>query len=138
MDGETPNVRTCGDCNVKRDLENFVGENKCCERCLEKRRRYRAKYPEKVKERSKKYRGENSEQIKAYRNEYNKIEIDCEFCECKVKKCRWKTHTETQKHENNEMIKRKEEDKVSKMTDEEKEEYFMIKKLKKIWNKVRL
>ena len=36
------------------------------------------------------------------------------------------------------MIKRKEEDKVNKMTDEEKEEYFMIKKLKKIWNKVRL
>ena len=36
------------------------------------------------------------------------------------------------------MIKRKEEDKVSKMTDEEKDEYFIIKKLKKIWNKVRL
>ena len=43
--------------------------------------------------------------------------------ECKVKKCRWKAHTETQKHKNNE-----EEDKVSKMTDEVKEDYFMIKR----------
>ena len=33
---------------------------------------------------------------------------------------------------------RKEEEKLSKMTEEEKYEYFMIKKLKKIWNKVRL
>ena len=98
MDGETPNVRTCGDCNVKRDLENFVGMNKCCERCFQKRRRYRERNPEKVKERSKKYKEENSEQIKAYRNEYNKIEIDCEVCKCKVKKCRWKKHIETQKH----------------------------------------
>ena len=55
-----------------------------------------------------------------------------------MNKCRWKAHTETQKQKKNEMIERKEEDKVNKMTDEEKEEYFMIKKLKKIWKKVRL
>ena len=134
MDGETPNVRTCGECNVKRGLENLVGMNKCCERCLEKRRRYREQNPE----RSKKYKEETSEQIKAYRNEYNKIEIDCEVCKCKVKKCRWKKHIETQKHKNNEMIKRKEEEKLNRMTDEEKDEYDKIKKLKKIWNKVRL
>ena len=57
---------------------------------------------------------------------------------CKVKKCRWKKHIETQKHKNNEMIKRKEEEKLNRMTDEEKDEYDKIKKLKKIWNKVRL
>ena len=50
----------------------------------------------------------NSEKIKAVRDEQNKIEIDCEFCECKVKKCRWKAHMETQKHTNNERSKRKE------------------------------
>ena len=48
-------------------------------------------------------------------------------------------HIETQKQKNNERIKRKEEEKLSKMTDEEKDdEYDKIKKLKKIWNKVRL
>ena len=60
-----------------------------------------------MKERSKTYKEENSEQIKAYRNEYSKIEIDCEVCKCKVKTCRWKKHIETQKHKNNDMIKRK-------------------------------
>ena len=39
---------------------------------------------------------------------------------------------------NNEMIKRKEEEKLNKMTEEEKDEYGKIKKLKKIWNKIRL
>ena len=59
-------------------------------------------------------------------------------CICKVKKCRWKKHIETQKHKNNEMIKRKEEERLNKMTDEEKDEYDKIKTLKKIWDKVRL
>ena len=99
---------------------------------------YREQKPEKVKERSKTYKEQNSEQVKAYRNEYNKIEIDCEVCKCKVKTCRWKKHIETQKHKNNEMIKRKEEEKMNKMTDEEKDEYDKIKTMKKILNKVRL
>ena len=47
-------------------IENFVGKSLCCERCLEKRRRYRAKSPEKVKERSKKYKEESEEKNKAY------------------------------------------------------------------------
>ena len=39
----------------------------------------------------------------------------------------------------NERIKRKEEEKLSKMTDEEKDdEAYEMKKLKKFWNKVRL
>ena len=53
------------------------------------------------------------------------------MCKCKVKKCRWKAHTETQKHKNNDMIKRKEK-KLSKMTGEEKNEYDKIKKLKRV------
>ena len=55
-----------------------------------------------------------------------------------MKKCRWKAHTETEKHKKNEMIRKKEEEKGSKMTEEEKDEYDKIMKLKKIWNKVRL
>ena len=90
------------------------------------------------KEIKKKYREANSEKIKANIKEYRKVEIDCEVCKCKVKKCRWKARTETQKHKNNEMIKRKEEEKLIKMTEEEKDEYDNIKKVKKIWNKVRL
>ena len=52
-------------------------------------------------------------------------------------KYRWKAHTETQKHMNNEMIKKKEEE-LSKMNEEETDEHFMVKKLKKIWHNVRL
>ena len=111
MDGETPNVRTCGDCSVKRDLENFVSMNTVnVAKGAQKREGGIEQNPEKVKERSKTYKEQNSEQVKAYRNEYNKIEIDCEVCKCKVKTCRWKKHIETQKHKNNEMIKRKEEE----------------------------
>ena len=82
------------------------------------RKQDRIANPEKVREREKKQR---NKQIKASKKGYNQIEIDCEFCECKVKKCRWKAHTETQKHKKNKMTKREEENKVSKMSDEEKE-----------------
>ena len=44
-----------------------------------------------------------------------------EFRECKVKKYRWKAHTETQKHKNNERIEKKEEEKLNNM--EEKYEF---------------
>ena len=142
--------KTCKTCCKLKESINEMGRCETCQaridknyiererRKNERRKQERIANPEKFREKAKKYRETNLEKIKASRKEYNRIEIDCEFCDCKVKKCRWKAHTETQKHKNNEMIKRKEEDKVSKMTDEEKEEYFMIKKLKKIWNKVRL
>ena len=45
---------------------------------------------------------------------------------------------ETQQHKNNES-KRQEAEKLSKMTDEEKDEYFMIEKLLFfLWSKARL
>ena len=96
----------------------------------ERRKQERLDNPDKFREREKKYREANSEKIKASKKEYSKIEIDCEFCECKVKKCRWKAHMETQKHTNNGRSKRKEEEKPSKMTVEEKDECFKIQKLK--------
>lgn len=45
-------------------------------------------------------------------------------------------HIQTMKHKQNE--KNKEEEKLSKMNEEEKDEYLKIKMLKKIWNKARL
>ena len=86
----------------------------------ERRKQERLDNPEKVREREKKYREANLEKIKASKKEYSQIEIDCEFCECKVKKYRWKAHTETQNHKNNESIKKKEEEKLNNMTEEEK------------------
>ena len=40
-----------------------------------------------------------------------------------MKKCRWSRHLQTEKHKHNETVKNDEE-KVNKMTDEEKDEYF--------------
>ena len=31
-------------------------------------------------------------EVAEYRKTYNLIEVNCEVCECKVKKCRWSKH----------------------------------------------
>ena len=49
-----------------------------------------------------------------------------------MKKCRWSKHLQTEKHKHNETVENDEEEKINKMTDEEKDEYYKIKKLKKI------
>ena len=100
MDGENPDVRTCSNCHVKKELDKCVRKNLARERCLKRKKQYRANNPDQVKERNQRYK-ENGEQIKAKRKEYTKNGIDCEFCECKVKKCRWKKQIETRKHKNN-------------------------------------
>ena len=74
--------------------------------------------------------------MKASKQDYTKIEMDCELCECKVS--RWKAHTEMQKRKNIERVKRREEEKLSEMSEEEKDEYIMIRNLQNILNKVRL
>ena len=86
MDVLNTQLRSCGDCKVKRDIEEFTGKNLCCNKCLEKGRRYRAKNPDKVKELWQRYSAENPEEIKAYRKEYNKIEAECDVCKCTVRK----------------------------------------------------
>ena len=65
MDGVNSRMRTCSSCSVKKDLEQFAGNNLCCERYLERRRQHSAKKNEKVKERNKRYKEENEEQINA-------------------------------------------------------------------------
>ena len=67
---------------------------------------------------------------------YNQLEVFCDYCQCKVKTCRWSQHLQTEKHKNNEAVEKEEEEKVNKMTDEEKDEYYKIKKLKQIWKTV--
>ena len=70
--------------------------------CLEKRRRWRAKNPDKVNTQWAEYYEENKPEILArngeYRKSYNLIELDCDVCECKVKKCRWSKHILITKH----------------------------------------
>ena len=85
-----------------------------------------------------KYREANSEKIKAKRDVYRKIEMDCAFCECKTKIWRWKARIEAHKHKSNERIKGKEEEDPGQLTDEEKYYYVMSQKVKRIWNEVRL
>ena len=53
-----------------------------------------------------------------------------------MQKCWWSKHLQTEKHKHNETVKNDEEEKISKMTEEEKDEYFKIKKLKQIWKTV--
>ena len=96
---------TCEDCGIKKDLDKFTGKNTTCNPCLEKGRRWRAKNPDKVKAKWAQYYEENKPEILAknreYRKTYNLIEVDCEVCEYKVKKCRWSKHILTKKHLDN-------------------------------------
>ena len=95
---------------------------------------------EKKQEQKQKYSVEHKEDIKEqhrkYNKEYRQIEVWCDICKCKVKKCRASKHLQTQKHINSEKQKKEEEEKLSKMTDEEKDEYLKVQKLQKILQKV--
>ena len=90
----------CESCQARIE-KNYIERLR---RKYERRKHERLDNPEKFREREKKYREANSEKIKANSKEYRKLKIDCEVCKCKVKKCRWKAHPETQKHKNNERI----------------------------------
>ena len=134
--------RQCQRCCVVKAFEDFKDTNKYCERCLEKERE---KYQ---KNREKKGRGGSGRSIteiikqkflkkgKNTTKSIDNLKVFCDFCQCKVKKCRWSKHLQTEKHKHNETVKKDEEEKVNKMTDEEKDEYYKIKKLKQIWKTV--
>ena len=104
------------------------GEGKVPEEQREKRERWQKYY--------RNNKAEILEKGREYNNEYRQLEVFCDFCQCKVKKCRWSKHLQTEKHKLNETVKKDEEEKVNKMTDEEKDEYYKIKKLKQIWKTV--
>ena len=69
---------------------------------FEKGRRWREKNPDKVSTKWAEYCEEHKPEILArngeYRKTYNLIEVDCDVCECKVKKCRWSKHILITKH----------------------------------------
>ena len=54
--------------------------------------------PEGVRELSRKYGEEHKEEKKAYNQEYNRREVECESCGCKVRKCNWLRHLGTKRH----------------------------------------
>ena len=132
--------RQCKRCCVIKALEDFKDTNKYCERCLEKEREKYHKNREKKREKWQKYYTNNKTEIlekkKEYKKDYMQLEVFCDYCQCKVKQCRWSKHLQTEKHKQNETVKNDEEEKISKMTEEEKDEYLKMKKLKQIWKTV--
>ena len=90
--------KQCCKCGGHKVLEMFSGENATCNVCLAHRKKWADKNPEKVRELSRKYGEEHKEEKKAYNQEYNRREVECEVCRCKVRKCNWLRHLETKKH----------------------------------------
>ncbi len=132
--------RQCTRCCVVKALGDFKDTRKYCQKCLEKERENYRKNKDEKRERWKTYYTNNKTEIlekgKEYKKKYRKLEVFCDYCQCKVKKCRWSKHLQTEKHKQNETAKHDEEEKVNKMADEEKDEYFKMKKLNQIWKTV--
>ena len=99
----------CKRCNATKPVEEFNGINKYCIRCLEKEREKHQNNKEQRHQKSKRYREAHKEEINArmkeYSKVYNQIEVFCDICQCKVKKCRWSEHKKTQKHNKNQKQK---------------------------------
>ena len=66
------------------------GEGKVPEEQREKRERWQKYY--------RNNKTEILEKGKEYNKEYRQLEVFCDFCQCKVKECRWSTHLQTEKH----------------------------------------
>ena len=62
------------------------------------RESWAGKNPEKVRVMNKNYWAEHREEKKAYNEEYSQREIECEVCECRVRKSNWARHVGTRKH----------------------------------------
>ena len=56
------------------------------------------KNEEKVRVMNKNYGDEHKEEKKVYNKEYSQREVDCEVCECRVRKCHWARHLVSRKH----------------------------------------
>ena len=79
-------------CNLfpMRDLGR--GENATCHICLGYRESWAKKNEEKVRVMNKNYWDEHREEKREYNKEYSQREVDCEVCECRVRKCNWAKH----------------------------------------------
>ena len=88
-------MRVCKTCKQEKPLEDYYsgkgyrgGKNPNCKMCLKAEvgkevqnaasKRYRDRYPEKRLERDRRYRAENSEKVKAARNEYLNQRYECD------------------------------------------------------------
>ena len=91
--------RRCGQCGCNKELGAFNGENVTCNVCLDRWKRWAEKNVEKKKEADRRWREENKDSKKEYDREYSLIEVWCGICECNVRKCKWKRHEETRKHQ---------------------------------------
>ena len=77
---------------------NYTGENATCNICLGYRESWAGKNPEKVRDMNRSYWAEHREEKKVYKKEYSQREIECEVCECRVRKANWARHVGTRKH----------------------------------------
>ena len=80
--------KQCRKCGCWRVLELYRGENAS----------WAGKNPEKVRDMNRNYWVLHREEKKAYNKEYSQREIECEVCECWVKKCNWARHLGSRKH----------------------------------------
>ena len=90
--------KQCRKCGCWRVLELYRGENATCSICLGYRENWAKKNEEKVRVMNKNYWDEHREEKREYNKEYSQREIECEVCECKVRKCNWARHLGTRKH----------------------------------------
>ena len=90
--------KQCRKCGCWRVLELYRGENATCNTCLGSRESWAKKNEEKVRDMNRNYWVLHKEEKKAYNKEYSQREIECEVCECRVRKCNWARHLGTRKH----------------------------------------
>lgn len=62
--------KTCSRCKRSKEVQEFQGENRLCDICLEQCKKYREDNDEKIKQREKEYRMNNQEQIAQKKREY--------------------------------------------------------------------
>ena len=90
--------KQCRKCGCWRVLELYRGENATCNICLGYRESWAKKNEEKVRVMNKNYWDEHKVEKKVYNKEYSQREVDCEVCECRVRKCNWARHLVSRKH----------------------------------------
>ena len=90
--------KQCRKCGCWRVRKLYRGENATCNICLGNRESWAGKNPEKVRDMNRNYWAEHREEKKVYNKEYSQREIECEVCECKVRKCNWARHLGSKKH----------------------------------------
>ena len=93
--------RYCKRCNATKDADLFYEERKYCMRCLDKEKEKHQRHREKRLDYFQRYYEEHKEERQEYKKAYRQIEVECEACKCKIKKCYWARHIGSSKHKKN-------------------------------------